>query len=212
MELTLLQIRKYTREWIDDPYADHFDDPRLDMYINAAYDQVSTIVAESPFPWYIDLESESFSFSPVANVRETKIDTERVRRVFEVTDERNSALFDPVTIVPFAERNERESGVYTFRHTDGYHYLGLVAMPSIFSTLHVRTVKEPGLLSGDSSVPLAVPSTYHMLITYRAALLAKGVQNRDLLGIAALYAEGIEAMLESLDMNVEQFTAQRMSR
>lgn len=212
MILTLVQIRQYTREWIDDPHRDYFDDPRLDLHINAAYDQISTIVAESPHPWYIDKESESFEFSPVANVRETKIDTLRVRRVFEVTDERASDRFDSVTVVPFAERNERPSGVYTFRHTDGFHYLGFVVMPSNFTTLHVRTVQEPELLTSDSHVPWAVPPAHHLLISYRAALLAKGVQNRDLQGIAALYAEGLAAMDESLDMNVEQFTAKRMSQ
>ena len=212
MKLTLVQLRQYTREWIDDPHKDHFGDLRLDLYINAAYDQISTIVAESPHPWYIDKETESFSFTPVAGTRETKIDKERVRRVFEVTDERDTNRFQPLVLVPFTERNERPAGVYTFRHTDGYHYLGFVVLPTNYKKIHVRTVKEPPPLSGDADVPDAVPSTNHLLITYRAALLAKGTQNRDLKGIAVLYAEGLAKLDESLDMNVEQFTAQRMSR
>lgn len=212
MKLTKAEIRQYVREWVADPKKDAFTDVRLDLYIDAAYDHISTIVAASRKPYYIDLESESFEITPVATEREYKIDVEKVRRVFEVTDESDTGRFDLVVMVPFTQRNQRSSGVYTFRASDGFWYLGLVYIPSHYTNLHVRVVKEPIALATDNAVPEAVPYEHHLLITFKAALLLKGHQNREMAGIAALYTEALIEMSDSLDRGDEQFTARRMSR
>lgn len=212
--MTLTELEVTTREWLDDPHGEHFEQPRLRVFINAAYSEIATIVGESKRPWYVTLASEAFTFTPVADVRETKIFKSGVdiRRIYDVADERTTNNLEPIEIIPYADRLRKDYGVYVFRATDGFWYVGFVSMPTLFTKLHVRSVLMPKQLSGNSQVPEAVPYEHHLIITYRAALLAKGAENREMRSIASLYVEALNRLRGSLDTTTDQFTAKRLSR
>lgn len=215
--MTLTDLEATTREWLDDPHGEHFDPPRLRILINTAYDEIATIVGESKRPWYVSLATGSFTITPVANVRETKVfkdgkDGVDLRRIYDVSDERTTDNFDPIEIIPYADRYRKDYGVYVFRATDGFWYLGFVLMPTTFTKLHVRFVSIPEKLTGAAQVPEAVPYDHHLIITYRAALLAKGAENREMQSIASLYVEALSRLRGSLDSATDQFNAPRLSR
>lgn len=199
MRHNLRELRAATLQWLDDPHGDSFatngNYTRLDQLINEAYASAINQLDTIPQPWNLSLEADAVSVSTVAGTREYSLG--RARNVVEVVENLTDGTDTvPLPIVPYWKRNTAGEGLYLFRnHTSGNWYVGLVIyLTPQYTTLRAFLREELDRLVSDGDEPVQLPSQWHELIFYKAAMLGKMQENREAQVLGALYAEKLQEM------------------
>lgn len=135
--------------------------------------------------------------------------TEKPRRVPIVSyGERNARVGSPRDLTRVANRMAPRLGVYFYRSpiagAGSTWFMGFVEVePPAATTFEIRYMPQIVALGtvdggGDDDIPSQYPEEWHHLIAYRAAIRAKGQENRDARGLIGLYNEGLSDMLQAM--------------
>jgi hypothetical protein len=227
MAKTLDQLRTETAFWLDDPKKTKFDNPYLDSLIGIAYPIVVSVVESAGRLW--NLSRTRIAFAVTSAAREYVFDDDMAvrrpvlfHRVESITAVsaiasnlgRTRLTLRPATessssgpYYPALENSSVGEGVYCYRSSAGEWVLGFEALAPRDQVIEVSYIPSIEDLTTDGQYPLMVPPDFHHIIAMRAAMLAKGSENRMNEQVLIEYARA-EAMmmaeLSSLQAHVSQ--------
>jgi hypothetical protein len=179
----------------------------LKRWIRQAYNDVVLLMDEAPMPMNLlagpGQAPASVTWSGTA--REVMLEVTEASRIMEVcplsTDGRE---LPPYAIVPYPERNSRQTGVYIYRGFTSdakltpRWFIGQCAQARS-GDVSAHVYFRPAIDEGPYAYPgvdelVLVPSDLHEAIAVRTALLIKLSENRDATVLIALWRESKEAI------------------
>lgn len=185
---TLIELRAWARELLDDPEGDSFPDPRLDLLLNTAYSDLVTEIQSSGA--ITGMQTQELTVTPANREYELYAGTVHVMDV----SRQATATAQPLTFheVAFSERNKRTSGYYLYWDSNNTQLkLGFCAAAPPAMTVNVLAVRQQYDLVEGGNVPSHMPLQHRPLIALKAAFIAKINQKRGAGGVAAMYAESL---------------------
>lgn len=218
MARTLQQIRAETAFWLDDPKKTKWDDPQLDVLIGIAYPLVVAVVESSGKLWNLSRSKKyatvvstarDYAFDETKSVRRPVV-AHRVEGITDEADVADNLGRTPLAMRPFTDSaatvpyypalDIRAVGewVSLYRASDGawiLHFEALEPRPQVIEISYVPSIED---LTVASQYPTMVPWDFHHLIGMRAAMLAKGTENRTNQNVYAEYGRAEGEMLGEL--------------
>lgn len=210
--------RNMLKLYMDDPQGDQFTSVEYGDFLDQAYRDVMNKVSHVPTPWGIAAKTD---LTIVAGTREYQLDkdTSYIDDVVQVFDDGTEST--PWRSVPYSYRNHTLANTsklyYVYRAVEPVllrFLLGIVAQHTSGGfTLRVTYRRTVG--TGEGTPPsiangfLYIPKDHEGVIAIRAAIIAKGCQNKEIGTLPARYAEGISDLRSYLGRLVRKVTPMR---
>ena len=193
MRHTLQSLRLLTAELLDDPSFETFNVGRLSIYLNIAYQDV---VNEFRLVATANLQGATADVTLAAGVREVILPERTGTLIVDPTElNPENGLESPVRRVEYSQRDIWAGfAVYLFRKDDARMWLGVTQTRGTDVIYRIRSMRAPTWLQRDEDVPTWIPEDHHELIGMRAAIIAKGGENRESRKLDLLYVEGLLRM------------------
>lgn len=186
--------------WLNDPRGTAWSNPQLDTVLSIAYPMVVAVVESTGQHWNISRNRILIDVTSAA--REYVFDEDHlvrrpvaVRRVEGTTTSADvTAAMGRITLplrplnvaqtsAPYGgygvERFSATEFLYAYRDSSGAWVLGFEASEPRDQVVEIEYVPTVEDLTSDGQYPVMVPGDFHHVIAMRAAMIAKGSENRD---------------------------------